>query len=100
LQTTAKIMAGPAAGGDGTGTISVDAVVGRPMGVAVDQDSIYWIEDGLRIKQAPRRGGASPVTLYESPQAFGDSDLAVDGTALYWTEHGMGPPGLVRRLAK
>jgi len=98
-QTEGKIMVGPATN-MGTATIAVDAVVGRPMGVAVDQDSIYWIEDGLRIKQAPRRGGASPVTLYESPQAFGDSDLAVDGTALYWTEHGMGPPGLVRRLAK
>ena len=100
LQTNAKIMAGPATGGDGTGTVSVDAVVGRPMGVAVDQDSIYWIEDGQRLKQAPKRGGASPVTLYESPQPFGDSDVAADGVAVYWTEHGMGATGLVRKLAR
>ena len=99
LEATAKIMAGPAAG-TATGTVAVDAVVGRPMGVAVDQDNIYWIEDGLRLKQAPKRGGASPVTVYESPQPFGDSDIAADGTALYWTEHGLGATGFVRRLAK
>jgi len=98
-QTEGKIMVGPATD-MGTATIAVDAVVGRPMGVAVDQDNIYWIEDGLRIKQAPRRGGASPVTLYESPQAFGDSDIGADATALYWTEHGTAGTGLVRRLAK
>jgi hypothetical protein len=100
LETTAKIMVGSPSDGTGTGTIAVDAVVGRPMGVAVDQDSIYWIEDGLRLKQAPRRGGASPVTVYESPQPFGDSDVAVDATALYWTEHGLGATGVVRRLAR
>jgi hypothetical protein len=100
LQTAAKIMAGPISGGDGNGTVAVDAVVGHPMGVAVDQDNIYWIEDGQRLKQAPRRGGASPVLLYESPQAFGDSDVAADGAAIYWTEHGTGATGVVRKLAR
>jgi hypothetical protein len=100
LETTAKIMAGPISGGENNGTVAVDAVVGRPMGVAVDQDNIYWIEDGQRLKQAPKRGGSSPVLLYESPQAFGDSDVATDGTAVYWTEHGMGATGLVRKLAR
>jgi hypothetical protein len=99
LQTMGKIMAGPATG-DAIGTVAVDAVRGRPMGVAVDEDSIYWIEDGQRIMQAPKRGGASPVLLYESPQAFGDSDIAADGVAVYWTEHGLGPTGFVRKLAR
>jgi hypothetical protein len=98
-EASAKIMAGPA-GGNAVATVAVDAIVGRLMGVAADQDNIYWIEDGQRIKQAPKRGGASPVTLYESPQAFGDSDIAADGTAVYWTEHGMGATGLVRKLAR
>jgi hypothetical protein len=99
MEASARIMAGPAAG-NAMATVAVDAVVGRPMGVAADQDNIYWIEDGQRIKQAPKRGGASPVTLYESPQAFGDSDIAADGTAVYWTEHGLGATGFVRKLAR
>jgi hypothetical protein len=99
LQSTAKIMAGPTAGGT-SASVLVDAVNGRPMGVAVDQDNVYWIEDGLRVKQAPKRGGTLPATLYEAAQAFGDSDLAVDATAIYWTEHGPGATGVVRRLAR
>jgi hypothetical protein len=93
-----QIMAGPTSGG--TATVLVDAVVGHPMGVAVDEESVYWIEDGQRLKQASRRGGGTPVLLYEAAQPFGDSDVAVDATAIYWTEHGSGPTGIVRRLAR
>jgi hypothetical protein len=96
---TGKIMAGPIMGANDA-TVLVDAVSGHPMGVAVDDTNVYWIEDGQRVKQASRKGGGTPVTLYEAPQPFGDSDIAVDSTALYWTEHGTGPTGLVRRLAR
>jgi len=98
LQTTGKIMAGPISGSAGGGSVVLDVAPAQPMGVAVDATSIYWIEDGQRIKQAPKRGGAT-VTLYEGPP-FGQGDIAVDATAIYWTEHGMGATGVVRRLAR
>jgi hypothetical protein len=98
LQTTGKLMAGPTAGAP-SGSVVIDTAPGKPMGVAVDESSLFWVEDGQRIKQAPKRGGA-PVMLYESPQSFGDSDIAVDATAIYWTEHGTGMTGVVRRLAR
>jgi hypothetical protein len=94
----AQILAGPSTGATTAGVL-VDAIVGRPMGLAVDDNNIYWIEDGQRLKQASRHGGGTPVTLYESPQPFGPSDLAADAAAVYWTEHGLGPVGRVRRLA-
>jgi hypothetical protein len=95
LQTTGKLVAGPTAGATSSSPL-IDVAPAHPMGVAVDHSSVFWVEDGQRIKQAPRLGGP-PVLLYESPQPFGDTDIAVDGTAVYWTEHAT---GVVRRLAR
>lgn len=98
VRETARILAGPVSGAP-TGNVLVELGGATPMGVAVDADSVYWIEDGRLIRRAPRSGGAA-VTLYESPQRFDESDLAVDATALYWTESATAGPGFVRRLAK
>jgi hypothetical protein len=98
LQTTGKIMAGPITGGP-AGSLVINTMASQTMGLAVDETSVYWIEDGQRIKQAPKQGG-DPVLLYESPQPFGEGDIAVDATAVYWTERGMGATGVVRRLAR
>jgi hypothetical protein len=95
----AQILAGPNTGAT-TASVLVDPVAGRPMGLGVDDDNIYWIEDGQRLKQASRYGGGTPVTLYEAPQPFGASDVAADATSIYWSEHGLGRMGRVRRLAR
>ena len=100
-QTANQIVAGPAAGGT-SAVVIIDGLAGEPMGVAVDNTNVYWIEGGSRVMQAPKEGGAAtPVTLYESRVPFGQSDIAVDDRAIYWTEGGVdGAAGRVRRLAR
>lgn len=93
-QTARKIVSGPVTGG---GKSEVATTGGRVMGIAVDRDFIYWVEDSIRVKRMSRRGGTTPLTLYEATRPFGDSDIAVDETSVYWTQQN---DGLVLRLAK
>jgi hypothetical protein len=65
-------------------------------GLAVDDDALYWVEDGRRVRRAGRHGG-TPATLFEASQPFGAGDIAIDDAFIYWTEP---DTGLVRRLAK
>lgn len=96
-QNDRTIVSGGIAGGNPMSTSVVARTGGRPMGVAVDRDHIYWIEDGVRLQKLPRSGGTTPITLHTAARPFGDSDVAVDDTAVYWTQQN---DGLVMKVAK
>jgi hypothetical protein len=70
---------------------------GRPMGLAVDDNYLYWVEDSQRIMRAPLNSGPPPELIFQADAPFGDSDVAVDGDFVFWSES---KTGLIRRLAK
>jgi hypothetical protein len=71
--------------------------VGRPMGLAVDDTYLYWVEDSQQIMRAPLTSGTQPEAIFKADAPFGDSDVAVDNDFVFWSES---KTGLIRRLAK
>jgi hypothetical protein len=69
----------------------------KPMGLAVDDDYLYWTENGVRIQRLSLKNVGTAETIYTASQPFGDTDLTVDGVSIFWTES---QNGLVLRLAK
>jgi hypothetical protein len=67
---------------------SVNIVIdsGQPTGIAVDEESVYWVEKSPpSIMRAPKAGGSSGVTLATAAGQLGDA-IAVDATHVYWID--------------
>jgi hypothetical protein len=70
---------------NGSGLRVLAASQDRPIGIAVDTDNVYWVNQttfqGRVMKQS--LGGGDPVELANSE--LYPEDIAVDGTHVYWT---------------
>jgi hypothetical protein len=93
-QDTKQIVSGPTMGGPNGNTLI--GIGTQAAGLAVDGSSVDWTEDRRRVLRAGI-DDHRVVTVFESPEDFGDSDVAVDDKFVYWTESAS---GFVRRLAK
>jgi len=78
----------------GGAAVSLIAGVDSPAGLALDQDTLYWIESG-GIYSIPKLGGA-PSHLAQEAGDNGSS-LAVDATSVYWLN---GVAGTLNRVPK
>jgi hypothetical protein len=60
---------------------------GQPSGIAVDDESVYWIEKKApsSIMRAPKAGGMTSVEVATTTGPLGDS-IAVDENYVYWIE--------------
>jgi hypothetical protein len=94
---TAKLSGTPAVPGMATVFASKQA---RPIGIAVDADTVYWTnrDDGTVMK-APKAGGA-PVVVAKGQSTPGA--IAVDADNVYWINEGSSTTsnGAVMKLAK
>ncbi len=64
----------------------------RPVDVAIDATTVYWVDDEGFVYEAPRAGGAS-LKLTKGPGTV--SAIAIDATRVYWMAG-----GAVWRVAK
>ena len=56
---------------------------GMPVGIAVDESTVYWANQGGTIRAA-RKAGGLPVTIATSPMP---EALAIDGSRVYWVDY-------------
>jgi hypothetical protein len=70
-----------------------------PMGVAVDDASVYWCDlYGGSVQSAPLGGGAIS-TIISGFSVYGGG-IAVNATAIYWSAADSGNVGTIMRLAR
>jgi hypothetical protein len=90
--------------------VAIESSASSPLGIAVDDENVYWTEigdtfangqvvsDAGSVRKAPKRGGA--VTTVADHQSF-PSAIAVDGRAIYWATQGAtAGQGHIAQLAK
>jgi hypothetical protein len=59
--------------------------LGYPLGIAVDQESVYWTnyEVGFGSVMQVALSGGTPITIASAQD--GPFGIGVDGTSVYWT---------------
>lgn len=60
----------------------------RPRGIALDEVSVYWTNQGGRVMRVDRAGNEAPVVLAE--RQAGPLGLALDGGYVYWVNETAG----------
>jgi hypothetical protein len=73
--------------------------VNDPNSLAVDGTNLYWIEDGGRVRQIPKAGGA-PIDYCPADPSYQPGSIVLNSSYVFWSDSLNGTNGRLRRAPK